>query len=193
MFKKAAIAAGSLFLFVSGALAADAPLTVDSARRFVASLDSVKTLGEEFEAEGKTDTLEIDAMPKAGEPFQPYSKSVAALKQQYPGDYAKLNTAVKKHGFAAEEWGAVGDRVMVAYLARKMEKENPQAMAQMQAMDPSMLEMLPPEMKAQMAQAQAMMQTVAAASPADKKVVAEVEADLDAYMEKEAAAHSGHH
>lgn len=193
MFKTAAILAGSFFLFASGAAAADAPLTVDSAKRFVASLDSVKTLGEEFEAEGKTDTLEVDAIPKAGEPFQPYSKSVAALKKQYPQDYSKLNAAVHKHGFAAEEWGAVGDRVMVAYLARKMEKENPQAMAQMHAMDPSMLDMMPPEMKAQMMQAQAMMQTVAAASPEDKKIVAEVEADLDAYMEKEAAAHSGHH
>ena len=195
MFKKAAIAAGSFFLFLSGAVAEDAPLTEESASRFVDSLDTVKALGEALEAEGKTKELQFDSAPKAGEPFKPYSKSVVALKAKYPGDYAKLDAAVKKHGFGAEEWGAVGDRVMVAYLARKMETENPQAMAQMQHMDASMMDMLPPEMKAQMMQAQAMMQAVAAASPEDKKAVAKVEDKLDAYMDVEASppqSHAGH-
>ncbi|MCK5750234.1 MAG: hypothetical protein KAH44_28715 [Oricola sp.] len=193
MLKKIALFAGSFFVFVTGAFAADAPLTADAAKRFVASLDSVKTLADEFEASGKTEALELDAMPKAGEPFKPYSKSIAALKDQYPADYTKLQSAVKPHGFNAEEWGSVGDRVMVAYLARKMEKENPDAMAQMAQMDPNMLNMMPPEMKAQVMQAKAMLDAVAAAPAEDKAVVAEVEGDLDAFMEEEAAEHSGHH
>lgn len=193
MFKIAAIVAGSFFLFVSGAVAADAPLSVDAAKRFVASLESVKTFGEELEAKGEAEQLLFDAKPKAGEAFKPYSKSVAGLKAKYPAEYSKLQSAVKPHGFGAEEWGAVGDRVIIAYLARKMDKENPDAMAQMQAMDPSMLDMMPPEIKTQIEQARAMMETVAAAPPADKKIVAEVEDDLDAFMEKEAAAHASSH
>lgn len=193
MLKKIALVAGSFLLFVSGAFAADGALTVDAAKRFVASLDSVKTLAEDFEESGKAEALQFDAMPKAGEPFKPYSKSIAALKDKYPADYSKLQSSVKPHGFNAEEWGAVGDRVMVAYLARKMEKENPDAMAQMAQMDPNMLNMMPPEMKAQVMQAKAMLEAVAAAPAEDKKAVAEVEDELDAFMEDEAAAHSGHH
>ena len=193
MFKTAAIAAGSFIFFITGVLAADAPLTVDTAKRFVASLDSVKTVGEEIYAQGIAEEVQLDLEPKAGEPFKPYTKSVIGLKAKYPAEYSKLQTAVKPHGFSPEEWGAVGDRVMVAYLARKMEKENPDALAQMQAMDPSMLEMMPPEIKAQIMQAKAMMDAVAAAPAEDKKVVAEIEDDLDAYMNEEAAAQSGRH
>ena len=188
MIKAFAVAASCFFVCVTGAFAGDAPLSVDAAKRFVASLESVKSLGEAREAEGKTKQLQFEMMPKAGEAFRPYSNSVAALKTQYPADYAKLRAAVKPHGFGAEEWGGVGDRVMVAYLARKMEKENPGAMAEMQSIDPSMLEMMPPEMKQQMLQAQAMMEAISAASPQDKKVVAQVEDDLEAYMNAEAAA-----
>ena len=193
MFKKTAIIAGSFFLIISNALAADAPLTVDAAKRFVASLDAVKALGEQLEASGKTEQMQFDVQPKPGEEFRPYSKSVMAMKAKYPSDYAQLQKAVKSHGFGAEAWGVTGDRVMLAYMARKMEKENPGAMAQMHSMDASMLEMMPPEMKQQLAQAQAMMQTIAAAPPADKKVVAEVEAELDAFMDKEERAHAGRH
>ena len=48
------------------------------------------------------------------------------------------------------------------------------------------MDMMPPEMKAQMEQAMAMMETVADVSPEDKKAVAEVEDELDAYMEEQA-------
>ncbi len=182
----------AMFALAGQAVSADAPLTVDTAKRFVASLESVESLGEEFVANGKSEKLLFDVKPKAGEQFTPYSKSVSALKAKYPADYSRLSAAVKPHGFSAEAWGDAGDRVMISYLAIKMEKENPQAIAQMQAMDPKMLEMLPPEMKEQLAQAQIMMQTVANAPEADKKVVAEVVDELDEYMDASAAKHSGH-
>ncbi|WP_133162252.1 hypothetical protein [Hyphococcus luteus] len=190
MLKKAAFVAGSFFLFVSHAVAADA-LTVDAAQRFVESLHSVKALGDRLEAEGKAEQLQLDMQPKAGEPFAPYSKSVTALKAKYPDEYSELKSAVKPHGFSAEEWGVTGDQVMVAYFARKMEKENPGAMAQMEAMDPAMLEQMPPQMKEQIMQAKAMMETISKVPPENKEVVAEVEDDLDAYMEAEEAAQAG--
>lgn len=185
----AASASAAIILFAS-VFAEDAPLSADSAKRFVESLAAVEALGDELEAQGKTEQLQIAPQPKAGEAFKPYSTAVTALKEKYPSDYAKLRTAVKPHGFGAEEWGAAGDRVMIAYLALKMEEEDPTALQQMKAMDKSMLDMLPPEMKAQFAQAMAMMETVQNASDADKAAVAAVKDDLDAYMEKGAASAS---
>lgn len=182
----------ALVMMVGVAGAADAPLTADTAKRFVASLPALESLGEEMEAEGKNEQLRFDTEPTVGEEFKPYSKAVMAMKTKYPSDYGRLNKAVKAHGFSAENWGAAGDRVMIAYMALKMEKENPGAAAQMQAMDPSMLDMMPPEMKAQFARAKLMMDTVAAASDEDKAAVAEVEDELDAYMDKQSAKHAAH-
>lgn len=183
--------AAVLFVFVGGVHAADPALTLDTAKRFVSSLKSVESLGEEFMTNGKADKLMVDVQPKANEDFRPYSKAVSALKVKYPADYSRLKNAVKPHGFSAENWGAAGDRVMVAYMALKMENENPQAMAQMQAMDPSMLAMLPPDMKQQFEQAQIMMETISNASDEDKKVVAEVADELDEYMDRAVEEHSG--
>lgn len=184
--------ASLLILFNANAFAAEAVLNVETAKRFVASLKSVEALGKEFSANGKAEKLMFDVEPKADEKFTPYSKAVEALKAKYPSDYSRLGAAVKPHGFSAEEWGAAGDRVMIAYLALKMEKENPQALAQMQAMDPAMLDMMPADMKKQIEQAKVMLDTIAAASDEDKKAVAEVADDLDNYMSDAAEDHSHH-
>ncbi|WP_375201953.1 hypothetical protein [Hyphococcus sp.] len=189
--KKLIMALGAALVFAAGsAFAGDSALTADTAKRFVASLPSVETLAESLEAEGRVEEMRFDTEPKAGEEFKPYSKAVMALKAKYPSDYGKLSSAVKPHGFTAEEWGVAGDKVMIAYMALKMDKEDPGAMAQMEAMDPAMLEMMPPEMKAQMERVKAMMATIAAASPEDKKAVAEVEDELDAYMDEQGAGQS---
>lgn len=184
--KKFIMAVGAAILVAAGpAFAGDAVLTADMAKRFVASLPSVESLGKELESEGKTDEMRFDKNPKAGEEFKPYSNAVMALKAKYPSDYNRLSSAVKPHGFSAENWGAAGDKVMIAYMALKMDKDNPGAMAQMEAMDPSMLEMLPPDMKAQFERVKVMMDTVASVSPEDKKAVAEVEDELDSYMSEQ--------
>lgn len=175
----------SSFFFAATAFAGDKPLTEDEAKRFVASLYSVETLGEDLEAQGKIENLNVDAKPKAGEAFKPYSNAVTALSKKYPADHAKLAKAVKAHGFSADDWGVVGDRVMIAYMAVKMEEDDPQAMAMMEGMDASMLEMMPPEMRTQMEGAFAMMETVKNAPASDKAAIAAVKADLDAYMERE--------
>ena len=191
--KKLMMAIGAAMLFAAGpAFAGEAALTADTAKRFVASLPSVESLGKKLEAEGRTDEMRVDTQPKPGEEFKPFSNAVKALKMKHPSDYGQLSSAVKPHGFNPEDWGLAGDQVMIAYLALMMEKENPGVMAQMEAIVPEMLKMMPPEMKAQMEQAKMMMATVAAASPEDKKAVSEVEDELDAYMESQASQHSMH-
>ena len=185
MFQRIIGGVAGFMLIISAAVASDAPLTQDQAQRFVDSLESVEALGKELKADGKIDKMHIEMAPKAGETFKPFSKAVDTMKTAHPADYAKLGSVVKSHGFTQAAWGQTGDRVMVAYLAIKMEAENPQAMAQMQAMDKSMLDMLPADMKAQFTQAMVMMETVKNAPDADKKTVAKVKDQLDAYMERQ--------
>jgi len=175
------------FVFVSAgaALAGDAPLTEDQAQRFVKTLPALDALKTEMDAEGKSDRMEVATQPKAGEPFRPYSNAVATLKKEYPADHARLAKAVKPHGFSAQEWGAVGDRVIIAHIANKMQKEDPRTMAMMESMDQSMIDMMPPEMQAQLAAAFAMMETVKNAPAEDREVAATVGDELDEYMENE--------
>lgn len=183
MIKSMIVAFAAVFFASGAALAGDDALTTDQAKRFVESLPSLEALGKELEAEGKNDVVMIDNTPKAGQKFKPYSRVVASLKENHTADYARLNKTVKAHGFKAEEWGAVGDRVMVAWMALKMAEEDPRAMAMMEGMDRSMLDMMPPEMKAQMETAFVMMETVRSAPEADKAAVAPVKPVLDEYME----------
>lgn len=185
MLKSLLGAFGAFVLLAANAFAGDGAITADQAKRFVESLPALDELGDTLEAEGKMDELQINATPVAGEEFKPYSQAVVGLKEKYPGDYAKLNDAVKPHGFSADEWGLVGDRVIIAYLAIKMDEENPGAMAQMQAMDKSMLDQMPPEIKAQFEQAMVMMETIENASPEDKAAVETVKEQLDEYMEEQ--------
>ncbi len=188
MFQRIIIAvAVAALLIVTGASAeAQKPLTENQAKHFVASLESVEGLHDRLKAEGKIDNINVDTKPKAGEEFKPYSRAVAVLKEKYPSDHARLAKAVKPHGFSAKDWGDVGDRVMVAYLAVKMQEEDPRTMQMMETMDTSMLDMMPPEMRAQLESTFAMMETVKNAPEADKIVVAAVKDDLDAYMERNA-------
>ena len=176
-----------IVVLMAGAFAAEnKPLTEDEAKRFVLTLAAVDALGDTLEAEGKIENLRIEQRPKAGEPFLPYSNAVSLLKEKYPADHTKLASAVKAHGFSTTQWGHVGDRVMVAYLALRMQEEDPDSMEMMSGMDKSMLEMVPPELRAQLESTFAMMETVKNAPEADKKAVSVVKDDLDKFMEEDA-------
>ncbi len=190
MFQRIMIAAaGAFVLLAAGASAADQkPLTENQAKRFVASLESVDAMRDRLDAEGKIDNIEIATKPKAGEAFKPYSKAVTALKDKYPADHARLAKIVKTHGFSAKDWGDAGDRVMIAYMALKMQDEDPRTLQVVQTMDKSMLDMVPPEMRAQLESTFAMMEAVKNVPEADKIAVASVKGGLDAYMDKNAEA-----
>ena len=187
MFRRVIAGVIGAVVLVTGAIAADdKPLTEDQAKRFVATLAAVDALGDSLEAEGKIENLQIEQRPTAGESFLPYSNAVAALKEKYPADHAKLAAAVDGHGFSTTQWGHVGDRVMVAYLALRMQEDDPDSMEMMAGMDKSMLEMVPPELRAQLESTFAMMETVQNAPEADKQAVAVVKDDLDKFMEEDA-------
>lgn len=181
-------ALGVFFVLAGEVLAADhEPLTDVKIRNFIASMEGVKALGQELEAAGKTQALEIEALPKAGEEFQPYTKSVAALKAKHPDDHRRLAALVKEHGFSLDNWAETGDRVMVAYVAEKA-AARPEGLAHAQAMDPAMLSMAPPEMRAQMEGVMAMMEAIKKAPAADRLALKPHMAALDAELEETAAA-----
>ncbi len=185
MLKTFFAALAVVFLVAGASLAGDAPLTEDQAKRFVKTLPALDELKLEMDAEGKSDRMQVATQPKAGEPFQPYTNAVAALKKDFPADHARLSKAVKPYGFSAKEWGAVGDRVMIAHMANKMQKEDPRTMQMMENMDRSMIDMMPPEMQARLAATFALMETVKNAPAEDREVVAKVGDELDEYMETE--------
>lgn len=186
-----AVLFSAVFAFAAAHAADVKPLTEDEAKRFVATLPAVDELGSELREDGKIEALNARSRPKAGEEFKPYSGAVAGLKEKHPAEHGRLAAIVGKHGFSTDAWGAVGDRVMVAYLAERMERENPGAMKQMEAMDASMIDMMPAHVKEQMAAAMALMDSVKNAPAEDRKTVALVSDDLDAFMDEQEAKHAG--
>jgi len=75
--------------------------------------------------------------------------------------------------------------LIIAYMAVKMEEENPGAVAQMKAMDKSMLEMLPQAQRDQFASAIAMAETVENAPAADKEIAKKVGPEMEKYMNRQ--------
>lgn len=185
MLKTFIAALAIVFLAAGASLAGDAPLTEDQAKRFVKTLPALDDLKKEMDEEGKSEHMRIATQPKAGEPFKPYSNAVAALKKDFPADHARLASAVRPYGFSAKQWGEVGDRIIIAHLANRMQKEDPRTMAMMENMDQSMIDMMPPEMQTRLAASFAMMETVKNAPARDREVAAKVGDELDAYMETE--------
>lgn len=159
------------FSFAAAPALAEAPLTDDKVKRFIETLEPVEELGERLEAKGKLVKTLDEEKPMIGKDFRPYSDGVAALKKEHPGEYAALGALLKPHGFSQDDWAATGDRVMIAYMAVKMEAENPNYEKDMAGMDPAMLAQVPPQMRAQIEGALAMVETVKKAPAADKAAV----------------------
>ncbi|WP_409524865.1 hypothetical protein [Nitrincola sp. MINF-07-Sa-05] len=151
---------------------------------YINSLPEVEAFGEKMESQGKDEAWLNEVSPMEGENFDPHTRGISALKQHDPAEYAELGKIVGRHGFSnGESWAAIGDRVILAYGALKAESENPQLfemVKQMETMDPSMLAMMPAEVRAQMEQAMVMARSFAKVPDADKQVVRPHMGRLDA-------------
>lgn len=157
---------------------AETPLSSDAIARFVETLEPVEAFGDRLESDKKFEKLFEQREPVPGKDFRPYSDGVAALKKASPAEYEKLGALVKPKGFSQADWAVTGDRVMLAYMANRMEEENPgyekqiaEMKAQMAAMDPAMLEQMPAQMKSGMLAAQAMVEAISKSPPEDRAAV----------------------
>ena len=173
-----------IFSGLTNTLAADDPLTKDQAQRFIASLYDVDALRESSGTAGDP-VIDIDTKPTPGKAFSPYGNIVSLTQKDHKPLYSKLAATIKPHGFAPAEWGAVGDRLMIATMAIKLEQENPDAISQLKNMDPSMLALLPAAQRTQIEQAK-MIATMAEAAPAADKAIAKLVApEMDKYMDQQ--------
>ncbi len=180
-----AIAIAVTFAFAVAPALAAGPLTEDEVQRFVKTLAPVHEMGARLEKNGTLERF-ADREPLIGKEFSPYSTAVANLKAKAPAEHQVLAGIIRPHGFSTDEWGAVGDRVMTAYMALRMEEENPNAMKQMNGVDPSMLAQMPPAMRSQMERVMAMMETVGKTPAADKAAVKPMMKAIEAEIDKPA-------
>lgn len=102
-----------------------APLTANEVAQFVASLDDVRPLGEALLGAGKASALALDRLPSRWRSYTVYGDAVAKLHRKFPADYNSLAGLVAPRGYSPESWARTGDRVLVAYLAGKLEAQNP--------------------------------------------------------------------
>ncbi len=157
------------------------PLTEDQARRFAASLAGVKELTDKLKAE-ESEAVVIDMAPADGEPFEPYSKAMRNLAENYPEEHEAFEKVLKPHGFDTTEWGAVGDRVIIAYMAVKMDEENPGAIEKLASMEEGDIAGMSEAGKAQWGLAMKRARIFAKASRADRAIVRAVKPELDAVV-----------
>ncbi|GAB4535255.1 MAG: hypothetical protein Tsb0010_15210 [Parvularculaceae bacterium] len=176
------IAAALVMIFAHSAAAAD--LSAGQIERFVASLDDLREFGARLEAEGKQADAFEDLAPAPGEPFRPYTRGTEYLREI--GEYGAFEQIVRRHGFSdGAAWAETGDRVMVAFMANLMERENPQAAQMAASMSPEMLDQMPPAMRERMAGVMAMVTTMLNAPPEDRAAVAPFMDRIEAWMESQ--------
>lgn len=150
---------------------------------YLDTLDEVKQLGERMKSSGLGAFLEREIMPRAGEAFDPHQRAVMALKREHADQHQALMRIVQRRGFISpESWALVGDRVVLAYGAIKVESESPailQLARQMQGADPQFMQLLPPEQRFQVEQAMLIAKVLSRVPEADKQQVRPHIARLD--------------
>jgi len=134
---KSRVLLGVLLFMTAGALvqAQEGPaLTPAYVEGFIAALPEIQALGKELEM--REDFTKPDMKTADGTiPVNPMALVAAAI-EKHP-EAARFRAIIQKNGFAdIMTWGHVGDRIMHAYGAVKVEKESPDMDAKMkEAMD----------------------------------------------------------
>jgi hypothetical protein len=145
-------------------------------RAFIASMQDVQTLENQYAGTDQwpDDTEDnTDSMPDISRLFSDGLKEMKA----YPV-YAQFEKLIKNRGFSsAEQWASVGDRVFHAMMAIEMQSESPdmaqdvaEAMVEIEN-NPDMTAEQKAQIKAMMAGAMGVAQSVSKAPPADIKAV----------------------
>lgn len=180
MFKVFALMAAAMTIFSAQAFAA---LSNDEVTKFIAATPDIETFAQDMKKEGRN--MEEEVMKDSKGKFEPYAQSVDLLKTKYKDDYKKMGDLVKKHGFtSAEEWANVGDRVMHAYMAIKIEEKNPEALKDIPALTDDMKKSMPPETLKMVERQIQVRQTIAAVPKEDKDAVKTQVASLDEWIKR---------
>lgn len=176
------------FGFAGGANAAGNVTDAD-VRNFVKALPDVENFSETLRKEGKDKALSTATQPVPGEKdYRPYSKGVTLMKEKFPEEYKELGAIITRHGFSSQEnWAEVSDNVMLAYMALKIEDQNPKALEQMRNIPKETKKQMPPETLAQIEQSLALMEIFSAAPAENKAVVKPHIGEINAWLDRSAA------
>ena len=174
-------AAVTALVFNVVAFAADlSPLTTADIQKFIATAPEAEALFNDLEDNGFNPDWEGQMMPKSGEDFRPFGKTTELLKTERPSDYASLTGIVKPKGFDdTPHWARIGDASILAYIAIKMEREDPQALAMASQLTPEMMAMIPPAQQAQLQGAMAIIEAIQGVPAADKAAMEPVYEDFE--------------
>jgi hypothetical protein len=189
-----AAVASLLFSVPLASPARAAALNPAQVEKFMGTLPDLKALSDEMQQAGKGDALDEAAAPHPGQigGFEPYTNSLKALKSKFPADYRKLGDLVHQHGFMSQDdWADTGNRVMLAYMALKLEAQPPETLKAMQDLPVGTLNKMPPEARAQFEQSRALMQAAQKVSSADKDAMRPYVAQFDEWANQAAAEQGG--
>jgi hypothetical protein len=177
------------------------PLTADSIQRFLASLNDVEKLVEQFTKSDEESAAameharkEMSSMGGAGamqpptneqleRALSPFSSSLPVMSQS--AGYDEMIATVKLYGFSSvEQWASVGDNAVRAYAATRMDAELPKIQAQMDEMRANLKKSgMPPErqeaMLKMMDSGSALTKTFDDVSAADKKAIAPFQSQFE--------------
>ncbi|MEX2468195.1 MAG: hypothetical protein WD396_00430 [Pseudohongiellaceae bacterium] len=170
----------TLYIVFIAPLALSQPLTPEAVRGFVNSLPEVHSFTENQNSQVSQLAFEEEMMPRAGEPFAPYSRALDMMRDNHAEIYQGIEDLIGNFGFAtAEEWATTGDRVIAAFIATQISSSD---MEQMEQMTPEMLNQVPAQMRPQIERMLAMMATIRETPEADIEVVRPLAGELQQVM-----------
>ena len=106
-------------------IAQSGPLGEETISRFLASLEQMQSLGQNYSASEWGDGPGFGAASKSAE-MNLMADAVAAMKGHEI--YGEMERITREHGFdSPEQWSVVGDRILKAYSAAMLEAEQPGA------------------------------------------------------------------
>lgn len=175
----------ALALFAAPASAKE-KLSGDNVSKFIKALPDIEVFSDDLKKTGKDKQLDVALKPTPGDKsYSPYAKGIEIMKDKLPADYKNLGGIVEKHGFnSQEEWANTGDSVMLAYMATKIEQENPDALKQLREIPEESKAKMSPETKAQLDQSILMMEIFTSAPAQDKEAVKPYLAQIDSWLER---------
>ena len=183
---------GLLVVPLMAVYAHGASLTDAQVKRFVASMEEVQQLFDEYDDlhEMDDDFDDFDGEIDMTFPENPMSDAIAEMRGH--AVYNRLQGVVRKHGFSnVEQWAGTGDKVMMAFYSLLMEEAHPEAVAEMQAAlreiddNPYMGEAQKQEMRKMMESAMSHMSHLMDAPAADKAVVRPHMSELRRVLEEQ--------
>jgi len=159
-------------LLVVGAYAHASSLTDATIKHFIASMEAVQVLEDEYDMDEFDEEGDLYSDEDAGVPEKPMSESIARLKGHEV--YGKLREVVQQHGFSdVASWAQVGDRIIKAWFAIEMREESPEMRSELDRAireieeSPHMTDHQKQEIIQQMRQSMTFMEAMADAPEAD--------------------------